>query len=64
MADRDYIMKDKYCACISGELVYRAYKTPEDAIRGLRKLAIKRNGNLTDISIRSTNKWSRIRWTK
>jgi len=57
-----------YCGCISNEKVYRKYNNDNIAIWELKKIAIKRNGDLTDISKKiMLNKkviWSRISWIK
>jgi len=57
-------IKHKYCAVFSNELVYRHFNNNTTAIKRFKLLAIKRNANLTDISIRLTNKWSRVIWAK
>ena len=54
--------KDKYCACINKENIYRYFSSQAIAIRRFKRIAIDLNGNLTDISVKLENKWSRIRW--
>lgn len=57
-------IKIKYSACISNYTYYGWYYTDIQAIARLKILAIKRNGNLTDIGKKTTNGWSRIPFTK
>ena len=48
--------KDKYCACINKENIYRHFNSQSIDITRFKKIAIKCNGQLTDISIRHKNK--------
>jgi len=51
-----------YCACINNENVYREYKNDNEAIKQFKRLAMIRNGKLTDISRKINNQWSKITW--
>jgi len=50
-----------YRATINKEMVYRHYRSDEQAVNGFRIIAIKRYGNLTDIQKKLKNgSYSRI----
>ena len=51
-----------YCGCFNNENLYRYFIDDTQAVKELKKLAIKRHANLTDITKKQEGKWTRIRW--
>jgi hypothetical protein len=49
-----------YSACISGQTVCRKYSSDIQAIKSFKKIAIKRNGKLTDITKQHSTGYGRI----